>query len=231
MESAGVADVVEVGVDVVVDGVVVDHLGDGDVDEAAGAGDPAQVDGEDLHEHCFADADASLQENVFVQLVSSFGEDFFAEWRAVEIVEEEADHLTVVFVNDEFAALGGKDGVGNMEEEVGMCAIDFGVSDLGECLGCFVCVLLHSMGDFLQCLPCVEGPAFGFESVEEAAVPLGIACGLLSVFGQFLGQAGGIDGHGSDIFASEASLIGVVVGPGFWFRGGVLGGFVDFPHP
>ncbi len=106
LEAAAVLFVVGVLVDVVVNREVVDHLGDGDVDEVAGVVGAPQVFGEYLHEHGLAHSYPTLQKNVFVELVTTVGEYILAQGAVVEVVEEEAHDILVVVVENELTALG-----------------------------------------------------------------------------------------------------------------------------
>lgn len=103
--------VVGVAVEVVVDGVVVDHLGDGDIEEEVGVLCPAQIFGEDLHQECLAYTFVATDKERFGEFAALGGEDVFGEGAVVEVVEQKGDDLSVAVVDDELASLRGEDDV------------------------------------------------------------------------------------------------------------------------
>lgn len=125
--------VVGVAVEVVVDGVVVNHFGDGDIEEEVGIVGVAEVFGEELHEECLADAFITAQEQGLGEFVAFVGEDGFGDGRIVEVMEEEEDDDAVVVVDDEFALLRSKDNVvGDVGKEAHVDVKDEGVGKVGE---------------------------------------------------------------------------------------------------
>lgn len=214
LEAAGAFDVVEVAVDVVVDGVMVDHLGDGDIVEVAGIAGAAQILGEYLHEHGFAYPYPTLQEDVFVEFVTSARKYLFASRGTVEVQEEEFDYVAVVVVDDEGAALWGEDSIGDVEQEVGMSIVDFGIVDVGDPFAGAQGFVLDAQGYGMEGFPRFAGLP-GFHDGEEGAVPFDVAGGPVAVFFEFLPEAGGIlvfhVARGLYVLSTEATVVGVVV--------------------
>lgn len=232
-EAAAVFFVEGVAVEVVVDGIVVDHLGYGEVVEEAGGFDAAEVFGEALHDEGFADAEAALEHDVFVEFVVSVGEDVFGFGAVVEVEEEEADDLAVVVVDDEGAALWSDDDVVcDVEEEVGVQQVDVGVGEVGEGADGFAAVVFGAADDGGDMcgggVDVVVGAGAG--GVEEGLVPGEVAGWFDAVFGECSGEAVGVlcCGHceyGLGVEAAEAAFEGVV---GRGLCGGLGGGVAVF---
>lgn len=132
LETAPPLDIVEETVDVIVDGIIIDHLSDADIEELSRRVDASEIFGENLHEHSFAHADATLQEDVFVEFVTTVGEHLFASAATVEVEHQKADDHAVVVVDDKFPSLRGEDIVGHEDEKICVSIVDFGIVHVGK---------------------------------------------------------------------------------------------------
>ena len=115
-----------VSVEVVVECVVVDHLRDGEVVEEVWVVGVAEVFGEDLHKEGFAGTHIAVEQDVFVELVTSVGEYFFGKGAAVEVVEEEAEYLPVIVVDHKLAVLICEHFIGDHSEQPCVGSVDHG---------------------------------------------------------------------------------------------------------
>lgn len=237
LEAAAILLVVGEAVEVVVDGVVVDHLRDRDVMEEARIIGAPQVLGKHLHEKRLAHTDTALDEEVLVELVAPTGKHLLGEWAVVEIVEQEAEHLLVVGIDDEAATLRRQHHiVGNEDDElaVGIVGVLVGEIETGRTL--LVEVFTEASGAL------VHGEPWNLllslilaEDGEDASVPLLVASGLASILRQLSGEASGIivihnTTHGDlielDILPTEAAVelvgrrrqlvVGFLVGLSLW---------------
>ena len=122
LETTALLLVVGETVEVVVNGVVIDHLRDRQVPEETRAVGALEILAEDLHEERLAHTDTALYEDALVQLVATTGKDLLCQRTVVEVVEQETQHITVVVVNDELAPLRSKHNVvGNVHDECAVC--------------------------------------------------------------------------------------------------------------
>lgn len=122
LETTALLLVVGETVEVVVNGVVVDHLSDRQVPEETRVVGALEILAEDLHEERLAHTDTALYEDALVQLVATTGKDLLCQRAVVEIVKQETQHITVVVVNDELAPLRSKHNVvGNVHDECAVC--------------------------------------------------------------------------------------------------------------
>ena len=176
-EAAATLLVESVAVEIVVDGVVVDHLRDRQIVEEARRVDALEVFGEALHYHSLADAEAALKHDVLVELVTAAGEHLLGQRAVVEIVEQEPDHAAVVVVDDKRTVLRLDDYiVGDIEKQVGVHLIDSGVGEIGVGLSgaCAVVVdALDNLADLHGRVDSIIGRAVS-ERCEDTAIPLDI---------------------------------------------------------
>lgn len=185
-ESFAIFFVEGVSVEVVVDGVVVYHLRNGEIVEEAWRAGAPEIFGEALHEQCLSHSGGPLEHDVLVEFITSVGEDVFGEPAFVEIQEKESDDGAVVVVDDEGTVLRGEDyAVGDIKKKPGMHLVYCGVGHVGKCLGGFSAIVFGTTKDVsdFECFIDGVGGVSPLEGVEEGFVPVEIAGRLLAEFG------------------------------------------------
>lgn len=194
LEAAALLLMVGEAVEVVVDGVVVDHLCDREVVEEARIIGAPQVLGEDLHEERLAHTDTTLDEEVLVELVAPTGKDLFGKWAIVEIVEQEAQHLLVVVIDNEATALRSQHHVvGDEDDELAVGVVDVLVGEVVGIGPLLVEVFAEAGGTLVHGEPRNLLLSLVLaEDREDASVPLLVASGLAPILRQLSGEASGI---------------------------------------
>lgn len=164
LESVGAFFVVGVEVDVVIQGEVVDHLCNGDVDEVAGILCATQIFAEYLHEECLAGSFLALEHDIFMELIAAAGEHFFGERASIEIVQEKAEDVAVVLVDFEAPILRFEYYfVGDEHYQCGVSLINIRV---GEILSVDICLPDFFCGSSYGA---IEGqPRFGLFTISTS---------------------------------------------------------------
>lgn len=181
-----------------------------------------EVLGEALHYHSLADTDTALEHDMLVQLIATLRENLLGQLAVVEVVEQKADNLLVMLINNESAVLRFNDNyVGDVQEQPGVQLIYGRVGKVGELLAFLFLILirlfddiayLHSRNDRIVTCPALH-------AVKYTLVPIQVASRLLTVFGEFVNEAGRVflkrSNHCASflyIHATEATLESVVGG-------------------
>ena len=189
LEATALLLVVGEAVEVVVNGVVIDHLRDREVPKKARVVGSTQVLAEDLHEERFAHTDTALQEDALVQFVATTGKDLLSQWAVVEVVEQEAQHVSVVVVDDELAPLRSKyHGVGNVNEERAVSRVNTGVGKVVGLPTLFLYLVTEPQGSIMKREPSRGILPFVAASLQDASVPFDIASRTFAVLGKFIDE-------------------------------------------
>ena len=94
--------------------------------------------------------------------------------------------MLVVVVNDELAPLWSKHhGVGNVNEELAMCIVYFGVGKVVGLLSCFLCLITRPHGNIMECEPRSSILTLVLARLKNTSVPIDIASRAFAVLCKF----------------------------------------------
>lgn len=125
--------IVSVAVEVIVDGVVIDHLGNRHIEEEIGILCPAQILREELHKERLAYAFVSADKQRLGEFVSLVGKHLLGKGAVVEVIKQEDDYLLVVVIYHKLAPLRGKNNtLCDTAKKVPVEFEDVGVGQVGE---------------------------------------------------------------------------------------------------